>query len=759
MIDQSSQARNNQGEKAESAPQLLEQPSLFAWSTDRDLRFTSCSPDKTNSPFFQGGKAGLATPDLYSCFQTDSKAFPPIDAHLRSLMGESVSYEIEWNGRQFQCQTNPLIDVEGNIAGVAGVALDITKRKQVEAKALEFRMALDSSQDGVYIIDRASMHYIDANETASKALGYTHDELLNMGPHDVRTGVTKETLAQRFDAIIESQQKTATLETLHRRKDGSAFPVEVNLRALESAGKPIILTVARDISERVRYSEAVMNQELRFRALFEQSPDPVYIVDMQANILDVNNKACQELGYSRDELLQMHASDLDHEFRIRGDEKAFWREAPPDKSIIFEAVHHRKDGSTFPVEVHLSAIHTGDQVYLLGISRNLTARKQAEESLRKVHSELETLVEKRTAQLARSENLYRALFNNAGAGIVLTDPYNEFRFLEVNDVFLKRTGYSREELLELTPVDLTYPDDRDNTIAYIQNCLDRAKAKQDLPALTKRYVRKNGEIRWAYTQPTYILDQAGNVNYLLAATIDITEKKWAEEQTAVLLRQNRALIRYLLEVQENERQRLATELHDEVGQWLTAIQLYAQAIWEAARKYQPEICADAEVIQKGAERITRHVHHITNNLRPAELDELGLADGLRHMIRQWQVQYPNISCRLLIEGSLDDLGYTISIAVFRIVQDCLANVARHAGASRVKVELHCFNRDHASSGWLTLTVEDDGVGQDYMHPMAGLGLPGVRERVLAIDGELSLSQPQPGKGLRLRIRIPIQLSS
>jgi len=130
------------------------------------------------------------------------------------------------------------------------IARDIGLRKQSEESVRRFRAALDSSADAIFLIDRASMRFFDVNETACKSLGYAREELLSMGPQDIKPFFSEAALCARFDDAIQSTAHRAVIETHHKRRDHSLFPVEVHVRSLESDGKPILVAIARDIGER-----------------------------------------------------------------------------------------------------------------------------------------------------------------------------------------------------------------------------------------------------------------------------------------------------------------------------------------------------------------------------------------------------------------------------------------------------------------------------------------------------------------------------
>jgi diguanylate cyclase (GGDEF)-like protein/PAS domain S-box-containing protein len=176
-----------------------------------------------------------------------------------------------------------------------------------------FRMALDSSIDAVYLIDHASMRFIDVNETASATLGYTYDELLRLGPHDLKPDAGElQRINRRFDEVIQSDSKTGMIRTVHQRKDGSRIPVEVYLRAFQSEGRQLLVAVVRDITERLKAEAELRDSEQRFRVAFNQAAVGLAHVAPEGRWVMVNQKLCEIVGYTQKEMLTLRYQDLTH---------------------------------------------------------------------------------------------------------------------------------------------------------------------------------------------------------------------------------------------------------------------------------------------------------------------------------------------------------------------------------------------------------------------------------------------------------------
>lgn len=212
-----------------------------------------------------------------------------------------------------------------------------------------------------------------------------------------------------------------------------------------------------------------------------------------------------------------------------------------------------------------------------------------------------------------------------------------------------------------------------------------------------------------------------------------------------VLGENRYLVRRLLEVQEEERRRLARELHDELGQTLNAIKLDALAL--PGNEVAQRIAANADHVYAAAGDLVRR-------LRPMALDELGLRAALEACVARWCRSHPALNVQLSMSGELDDLGEARALAIYRIVQEGLTNCVRHAGARNFYIDL---TRDPAPGGGVLLEMRDDGRGlpQDGARPR-GSGLAGMRERVTLLGGRFEVLS-QPGQGVTIRAEVPPEM--
>jgi glucose-6-phosphate-specific signal transduction histidine kinase len=214
-----------------------------------------------------------------------------------------------------------------------------------------------------------------------------------------------------------------------------------------------------------------------------------------------------------------------------------------------------------------------------------------------------------------------------------------------------------------------------------------------------------------------------------------------------LLAGNRQLTQRLMTAQEDERRLLAQELHDEVGQVCTALRIEATFMAKAITQNPSAALEAAQRIDQSSLRMHSLVRDMLKRLRPPNLDSLGFEESIQELCRSWQT-HCHIQCHVVMHGLPDALPDALSTALYRVTQEALTNVVKHARATQVWVSLH------ASAGALTLSITDNGRGLQPEHtPTQGLGLTGMRERLASLQGHLHLEDAQPG--LRIHAQLPL----
>ena len=284
-------------------------------------------------------------------------------------------------------------------------------------------------------------------------------------------------------------------------KDGTVKEMEFKPSALDDGSTIVMLA---DITERKRAEEAFRKSEKQFRLLVQNIPDIFSVIDTNGNIIDVNQHACEKLGYTRDELLGLNVQDIEQNF-ITDKHAEQWKRIVPGVPILVEGVQIRKDGTTFPAEIRIGMFESVGKKFFLTLTRDITERKRAEEALRE------------------SEKRYRQIVDNADDIIYGVDNRGQFTF--INPVAARITRYSEHELIGKHYLDLVSPAYRKDTQRFyrLQLVRRRLNTYYEFPIVTK-----DGTEVWL-GQNVQLVIEGGRVAGFQAVSRDITERKRAEE--------------------------------------------------------------------------------------------------------------------------------------------------------------------------------------------------------------------------------------
>ncbi|HSR68296.1 MAG TPA: PAS domain S-box protein [Acidobacteriota bacterium] len=392
-------------------------------------------------------------------------------------------------------------------------------------------------------------------------------------------------------------------------------------------------------------------------------------------------------------------------------------------------------------------------------------RKQAESELKEAYDQLEARVEKRTAQLSKankaleeqiqerrrveaklreSEARFRSAFEHAAIGMAVVTL--EFRFQRVNRALCEMLGYTAEELTGKTFQDVTHPDDRESGRELVEKAL---ASEFDSFRMEKRYLHKEGQVRRVLLAASLVRDADGNPLYFVGQHRDITERRKAESELRTSHEELRRLSRHLVSAREEERKQIAREIHDELGQALTALKLDLSWMEEELAADQESLSAQARGMSNLVDETIRSLRSILTALRPAILDDLGLAAAVEWQTQEFQ-ERTRITCHLDCSAHEVELDQARATAVFRIFQEALTNVARHAEATQVHIRLE------EDDGELSLTVRDNGMGIKKGRSGASntFGILGMRERALLLGGRLEIAGEE-GSGTTVSLRVPL----
>ncbi len=513
---------------------------------------------------------------------------------------------------------------------------------------------------------------------------------------------------------------------------------------------------AEDISERKESELALLQSENRYRVLVEQAADGIHTYDFEGNIIDVNTKFCEMLGYTREELLRLKVNDLIPAADLVSAPLRF-DDLRAGKTIISERLILRKDGKLLPVEISGKMLPSST---LQAIIRDITKRKRAEDAL------------------LASEEWLRAIFDASRDGILVED---DERIIYVNKSYTSLFGYdSPEELIGRHVSVVISTEDVERMLEYGSS---RAQGESVASVYEFKGKRKDGtliDVEASVSSSTV----AGRA-YITTTVRDIAERKRAEEalrqahdelerrvaeRTVELANTNeklqaeirertrmgearRHLLQQLDTAQEDERRRISRELHDQMGQHLAAIVLLVNSLKDFP---QLETATNSrfEQLEEVAQQISREVDTLAWELRPTVLDDVGLDAALANHLEKWSKR-SGVSVDFHSTGLADRrLPPQIETAIYRLAQEALTNIIKHAQATNVGVILE--RRD----GQVSVIIDDDGCGfaveSLLTTPAEGrrMGILGMQERTTLVGGTLNI-ESSPGAGTTIFVRIPL----
>jgi PAS domain S-box-containing protein len=376
---------------------------------------------------------------------------------------------------------------------------DVTERRRIEAAAAQLAAIVESSGDAIVGKDLAGV-VTSWNDGAVKLFGYTAAEMIGQ---PVARLIPPERQHEET-AILERLRRGESVrhfDTVRLRKDGTTLAVSITVSAIKDANGNVVgaSKVARDISDREQAEEAVRSSELRYRTLFEYSPDGILIADSGSNYLDANATICRMLGYSRDELVRLNASDIvvpEQTKDIRPTLDAIHANADHHHEWLFR----RKDGTVFAAEVMATRMPDGN---LLGVIRDITERHRAEEAIRTSREE------------------FKDLFANAPGGYHEVDAAG--RIVRINRAELEMLGYTAEELLGQFVWKISA-----DPAASERAVFEKLAGVPPPPAFERILRRKDGTLFPVLIKDRLVRNEAGTVVGIRANVQDITERKAAE---------------------------------------------------------------------------------------------------------------------------------------------------------------------------------------------------------------------------------------
>ncbi len=479
--------------------------------------------------------------------------------------------------------------------------------------------------------------------------------------------------------------------------------------------------VVNKTAKEIRESQEIM----RFiQFTINHTADAAFWMKPNGRFIYVNKSACKSLGYTKNELLSMKFRDINPNFTDM-DWIAHWQKIKKQKSFTFESYHKTKEGKIFPVEITVNFVEFEGKEYNCAFARDITKRKEAQKKLQE------------------SEEKYRQLFVVETDTIFVYD-VETMKIIDINDAALNMYGYTKDEFLNMTRLDISV-----NNEETVKKMMNKTLSGEIVHVPLAYNKKKDGTIFPVEISAGSFLWKGRQMMFEVIK--DITARIQAENELKRSHENLRALSSRITEVQEEERQKLARELHDQVGQKLTALSINLDFIIEQlsdkSKTLIVERLHDSKVLVKNT---MKRIRNIMANLRPLILDDYGLVEAV-HWYSDQFTKLTKIPVLFKGEELNSRLSPDVETNLFRIIQEALNNIAKHAHASRVTINLDKDN------GNFKLIITDDGVGFDPINPnkskeRRGLGLIGMKERATAIGGSLNVKS-SPGKGTIITVEV------
>jgi PAS domain S-box-containing protein len=691
---------------------------VLIWMSDADKRciyvnkpwvaFTGRTPE---SELGYGWRDRVHPDDL-------SKYLDALTAAYERRTPFKVEYRLRRHDGEYRWMLDsgiPQLASDGSLTGYVGSCADITDLKHAQAELVDAqRLAGIGSwqwdRDTGVVVWSKELYRIAGLEPGSASIeARSHSELYP--PADW------ERIARARDEAMRSGTPYE-LDIQMLNADGSPRWVTARGEAQRDARGRIfgLRGTVQDITERKQREKSL---DL-FRSLLDRSNDALEIVDPRTfRFLDVNDQACRDLGYSREELLSLTVQDVDpnaNPARIEEVDKLYQQAG----FAMVESVHRRKDGSTFPVEINIKPVTVDDRLYYVSVCRDITERKQAQQALRES--------EERLRLAAEAGNMFAYTWDPVTDAIIRSG--ESIHILGIDAA----TPVTGQQIIARI-----YPDDRDRVLAVLGALTPEHPQLQ----ITYRMNRPDGSMIWVERCSRAYFDDAGRLVRIVGMVADTTQRKLAEEVLS-------SVSRRLLEAQEAERARIARELHDDISQRLALLSVGFEQFQRSSPDSASALHPSIEALHRQTLEIAADVQALSHELHSSKLQVLGVVPAMRGFCSEISDRQ-KVEVDFTHENVPKTVPPDVALCLFRVLQEALRNAVRHSSARRFSVNLL------GTPKVLGLTVRDDGRGFDPQAALqdGGLGLTSMRERLKLVAGELSV-ESRPASGTTIVARVPLR---
>jgi PAS domain S-box-containing protein len=495
-----------------------------------------------------------------------------------------------------------------------------------------------------------------------------------------------------------------------------------------------------DISQRV----AAENQLRVLSLAIEQAKDCIMITDKESKIEYVNNAATREYGYSYDELIHSTPKIFRSRFHDDSFYTHLWQTISSGNSFSSVFVNKRKNDELFYEEKTISPVKdkNGDIRNYISTGRNITEKIKAEQ------------------KAIENQNLINSINNSVPIIIFIFDLIQQ-KVIFVNNQILSMLGYSQDEVCNATFADIQnyFIDLKEIPIS---TALTKTDFKNGYQEEVVRVKHKHHGLNWLNVRfAEFKSDETGRITEIIGSAIDVTEQKQSERKLGAMMRLNRMQDKRtqkirtlsLIQGQEDERRRISRDIHDGIGQMLTALKLNIENFDRPdslTENEQIKYCRVNELIKETIAEVRR----ISNALAPPGLYDFGLYSVTKQLLEQLSTHAGIV---IHFDSNIQSLRYSavVEVTLYRIIQESINNALKHSRAKNIRLSI---NQDNEG---LQLLISDDGIGLKYSKEelehmkFSGKGLKNIKERAILIGAELKLVS-KPKKGCTVNIRVPIK---
>lgn len=626
------------------------------------------------------------------------------------------------------------------------IAEDLRQAENALRQSAEmFSTAFRSSPDAISMSLLPDARYIEVNESFAHMTGYTQEESLGKSASDLNLWVDPD---QRLKILarLQAGEEVRQEEFLLRTKNGEIRTAQLSAAWMKLRGKIGILGVVRDVTDHKRAEEALRASEERFRNLIQDLHVGIILIGAATEAQFVNRAALRTFGLKEEQVLGKSLSDFgltairEDGTEIPGSMCPGPRAIETGQAIHNEVVGWRLSGSNEVVWTLMDAIpqltDRGQVASVILSVTDMTKRKRAEEALR------------------ASEERFRTLVENLHVGVVVLGLGTEILF--ANQAFLHMFDMSIKDVIGKKPSELglvaLYEDGTEMPLAMRPGPRALATGKAVRNEVMGWRRRDSNEVVWILGEAVPLFGKNGQIDKLIASFSDITKRKQAEEAL-------RQLSTRLLQLQDEERRRLARELHDSLAQSVLAVNLDLAQVARSSVPLDERAKLALSKARGVLQEMSREIRTLSYLLHPPVLDELGLASAVREYAKGFS-ERSGVKLQVDLQADFGRLSQEAETALFRIVQESLSNIQRHSGSQTARI---CLRGDLAC---VQLEVSDQGCGMDQTTvehgnttgARLGVGILGMRERMLQLGGKLDVESNSSGTIVRATIPIKVEVS-